>query len=457
MVKKIISAVIALTLVMGMCSCGDNASSDPVSKPASSLSGSSEPVTKTEPDEPEPTYGGEVVELTADKKFKPASDNQKNDEKFVSGLGSFSVELFKRTVQKDLTADGKNTLVSPESVAFALGMVQNGADGNTLKQMQDVICKGVDQDTFNKNMNLLISNADKNNTEKSKLSIANSVWVKDKDSLTLNEQFAKNCKELYNAEFFKAAFDMTTVEKLNSWVKEKTDDMIPKLIDRFSPNEIMCLVNCVAFDSEWEVQYKDTQVKKDQKFTNAKGEKVDCTMLSSTESIYVENGKAKGFIKNYKGGKYAFMAVLPNENTDIANYVASMSDDEIAALYSGRTDRYDVIAKLPQFKFDYGAELVDTLSDMGIKDAFSVNADFSKLFNNTSSAINRVIHKTHIELDAKGTKAAAATAVTMTENAIAVTEEPKSVILDRPFVFAIMDTETGLPVFLGTVCDPSAE
>ncbi len=151
------------------------------------------------------------------------------------------------------------------------------------------------------------------------------------------------------------------------------------------------------------------------------------------------------------------MAVLPNEDTEISNYVASMSDDEIAALYSGRTDRYDVIAKLPQFKFDYSAELVDTLSDMGIKDAFSVNADFSKLFNNTSSAINRVIHKTHIELDAKGTKAAAATAVTMTENAMAVTEEPKSGRLDRPFVFAIMDTATGLPVFLGTVCDTSAE
>ncbi len=458
MYKKIISAMIALTMVMGMCSCSENALTGSAKDPASSVSSpSGDPVIKTEPEEPEPTYGGEVVELTANKTFKAASADAKNDERFISGLSSFSVELFKRTVKNDLTADGKNTLVSPESVAFALGMVQNGANGNTLKQMQDVLCKGVDQDTFNRNMNLLITKANNNNTDKSKLSIANSVWVKDRSDLTLTEQFASSCKELYNAEMFKAAFDMTTVEKLNSWVNEKTDNMIPKIIDKFSPDEIICLVNCVAFDSEWEEQYKETQIMQGQKFTNAKGEQVDCTMLSGTENTYIENGRATGFVKAYKGGKYAFMAVLPNEDTGIANYVGSMPDDEIAKLYSARQQDCEVITKLPQFKFDYGAELAETLSDMGIKDAFSQNADFSKLFNNTSAAINRVIHKTHIELDAKGTKAAAATAVTMTENAIAVREEPKSVILDRPFVFAIIDTQTGLPVFMGTVCDPSAE
>ena len=176
-------------------------------------------------------------------------------------------------------------------------------------------------------------------------------------------------------------------------------------------------------------------------------------MLCSNEKTYVENERAKGFVKRYKGGKYAFMAVLPNDN-NISSYVSSMAKDEIAKLYEGKK-RADVITKLPSFTYDYDCELSKTLSNMGMSDAFG-NPDFTNMFEKGNAAISRVIHKTHIELDAKGTKAAAATVVTMKEAAIAIEpDETKQVILDRPFVYAIMDTETGLPVFMGTVCDPS--
>ena len=451
MFKKILSAVVAITMVMGMCSCSEQSSGEPGSLPTASQY---EP---SQPQEPIADTGGGTVELTANYSFSQADSTQKNDADFIKGLNSFSVELFKNTVKGDLAQDGKNTLVLPESVAFAMGMTMNGANGNTLSQIQQVMCGGVDTDKFNRNMNLLISNAHSNNTEDSKLNIANSIWVKDNDNLVLTEQFALNCKQMYNAELFRTPFDKSTLEKLNGWVNDKTDKMIPKLLDRFEGNEIMCLVNAVAFDSKWENQYEDDDVRENCEFTNAKGDKVDCTMLCSTEKQYIQNGRATGFVKNYKGGKYAFMAVLPNENTSVSNYVSSMTGSEIADLYAGRTTEYDVYTRLPKFKFDYGAELGNTLRSMGITDAFADNADFSKMFENTDCAINRVIHKTHIELDANGTKAAAATAITMRENAAMVTEEPKTVILDRPFVFAIMDTQTGLPVFLGTVCDPSVQ
>lgn len=455
MFKKIISAVIAITMVMGMCSCGEQSSS--VSdKPGVTASGSKEPssVVKSEP-EPIPDTGRDSIELTANYEFSQAAHDKKNDADFIKGIGSFSAELFKNAVKGDL-AQGKNTLVSPESVAFALGMTMNGASGETLTQMQNVLCSGVELDKFNSNMNLLISKAHSSNTEDSKLSIANSIWVKDDDSLTPTEQFTKNCKQLYNAEFFRAPFDSKTVEKLNGWVDEKTDSMIKKLIDRFEGDEIMCLVNCIAFDSKWEKQYEDNQVKEDQDFTNAQEEKVKCTMLSCKEDTYVENGRATGFVKLYKGGKYAFMAVLPNENTTINNYVCSMSSDELLKLYEERTDKYTVYTRLPEFTYDHSTELNSTLKQMGMKDAFGA-ADFSNMFKSTPAAINRVIHKTHIELNAKGTKAAAATAVTMRKNDVAVEDNVKRVILDRPFLYAIMDTETGLPVFIGTVCDPTVK
>ena len=464
MFKKILSAVIAITLVMGMCSCSEQASSQSAEPSITTASQKdpdvtqSEPsVIKTEPVEPPAESGRETVELTSNYSFVKTNSEQKNDADFLKGLSSFSVELFKRTVKNDLTNGGSNTLVSPESVAFAMGMTANGANGSTLRQMQDVLCKGVDIDKFNSNMNLLISKAHNSNTADSKLSIANSVWVRDKEGLTLNQQFVKNCKELYNAEMFRAPFDNKTVEALNGWVNDKTDKMIPKIIDRFTGNEVMCLVNCVAFDSKWEEEYTEKQEQKDQTFTNAKGQQVKCTMLGRKEDIYVENGRATGFVKNYKGGKYAFMAVLPNEGTDIGNYVASMSGDEITTLYQNRNCGCNVVTKLPEFTFDYSAEMGDTLAAMGMKEAFTNNADFSKMFENTSVAVNRVIHKTHIELDAKGTKAAAATAVTMRTNAVSVQEDFKKVILDRPFLFAIMDTESGLPVFIGTVCDPTVK
>lgn len=442
MFKKILSAVIALTMVMGMCSCSENSSSEPTSsKPQSSLS--------------EPVQNTASGALTDKYTFVPAVNTNEYDKDFVSAVNGFSVELFKNSVKDDL-ASGKNTLISPESVAFALGMTHNGADKSTLRQMQDVLYKGVSQDTFNKNMNALMTEANNQSDEKAKIKIANSVWVKDRNDITPSEQFTKSCKELYNAELFKGAFNDETVKQVNSWVNDKTDKMIPDIIDRFADDEIMCLINCVAFDAKWEKQYEDDQIKENEKFTNAAGTEVSCTMLSSTENTYVSNDKAKGFVKNYEGGKYAFMAVLPNEDISISDYVSSMTADEFAKLYSSRTGT-EVYTKLPQFRYDYGTELSKTLSRMGMPEAFTDAADFSKMFENTEAAINRVIHKTHIELDANGTKAAAATAVIMREKAVAVREEPKSVILDRPFVYAIMDTQTGLPVFMGTVCDPTAE
>ena len=150
-------------MVMGMCSCSEQSSGqDPQS--------SSQIVQPSEPVEPRTDLGQNTIQLTADYTFNKADTNQGSDEQFLKGVNGFSVQLFKNSVKKDL-ADGKNTLISPESVAFALGMTMNGADGSTLKQMQDVMCGSVDTDTFNKNMNLLISNAHNSNTQYRKLAM----------------------------------------------------------------------------------------------------------------------------------------------------------------------------------------------------------------------------------------------------------------------------------------------
>ncbi len=451
MIKKFISAVIAITMVMGMCSCSEQSSgSEP--QPGSQIVQPSEPKPTQQPSSFEPTK--DMLNPTADYQFVAASDVS-SDEKFLIGANEFSVNLFKTSVASDL-ADGKNTLVSPESVLFALGMTQSGAKGETLRQMQKVLCGDLDTETFNKNMNKLMTSASKSGDFK--FGIANSVWVRDMQDMTLTEQFAKNCKEIYNAELFKAPFNDETLKQMNNWVSDKTDKMIPSILDNLEPSTAAVLLNCIAFDAKWEKPYDKKDVVDNREFTLQDGKKVNCSMMNSEEKLYVSDENAQGFIKNYKGGKYAFMAILPNEGVSLSDYVNSLTADKFAKLYAGKTDAYKVFASMPKFKYDYGKNLNDTLKQMGITDAFDDSkADFSGMTEQQKLFISNVFHKTHIEVDELGTKAAAATAVMMdVSGAIPADDNQKYINLDRPFAYAIMDTETGLPVFMGTVCDPTA-
>ena len=231
-------------MVMGMCSCSEQSSgSEP--QPGSQIVQPSEPKPTQQPSSFEPTK--DMLNPTADYQFVAASDVS-SDEKFLIGANEFSVNLFKTSVAKDL-ADGKNTLVSPESVLFALGMTQSGAKGETLKQMQKVLCGDLDTETFNKNMNKLMTSASK--SDDFKFGIANSVWVRDMQDMTLTEQFAKNCKQMYNAELFKAPFNDDTLKQMNNWVSDKTDKMIPSILDNLEPSTAAVQPNCIAHDAQW--------------------------------------------------------------------------------------------------------------------------------------------------------------------------------------------------------------
>lgn len=135
-------------------------------------------------------------------------------------------------------------------------------------------------------------------------------------------------------------------------------------------------------------------------------------------------------------------------------YAATLTGDSYLSLYQNRENR-EVLVQLPEFTYDYSTELSKALSDMGMSEAFDASsADFSNMASTDTGylSINRVLHKTHIEVDRTGTKAAAVTAIEMTNESCAIdTETPPSVILDRPFVYAIVDTESGMPIFLGIV------
>ncbi len=366
---------------------------------------------------------------------KNDSDSKAADKEFKAAAASFSADLFKYNY-----SNGKTTLVSPLSVLTALALVQNGAQGNTLAQLEQAL-GGLDRDTLNAYMRAYCDFL----TESDELKIANSVWTD--SSAEAKRAFLQKAVDSYSAQLFSAPLsDPKTVESINSWVKKNTDGMIPKIIEKADRYAVMMLVNAIAFDAKWETPYKRSDIEK-LEFTSYSGSKKKTDFMCSTENIYLKDGGAVGFMKPYKNGRFAFAALLPDENTGIDDYVASLSGDKLMKIFSSAKRGNEVNVKMPKFKAEYSTQLIDTLKKMGVKDAFdNKTADFSSLIENRDAYIATVVHKTFIEVDEKGTRAAASTLVGADTMSLM---EPYSVCLNRPFVYMIVDTETNLPLFIG--------
>ena len=390
-----------------------------------------------------------ATKLTSDTKTENVT-GAPMDEDFINATANFSVDIFKTSVMEEVSC-GKNVLISPESIICALSMTANGANTDTLKEMEGVIAGGISIDKYNEYM-LTYSN---NLTDSKDVSfnMANSIWVKDDDEeIKVNDEFINICSDYYDADMFMAAFDDSTVRDINTWVNDNTDEMIPTLLNEIPEGVVMYLINAIAFEGEWATPYEEYQVNENGTFTNYAGEEEKVNMLNSTESIYLEDESATGFIKYYEGNEYAFMAILPKNEDGLDEYINNMTGESLMDLYNNK-EYTSVTVSMPEFTYQYETELSPYLKAMGMNLAFCENADFSNMAETSTGElyINRVLHKTFIQVDRNGTEAAAVTAVEMKSESCAEVEESKEVILDRPFIYGVIDTETGLPIFMGVV------
>ena len=362
-----------------------------------------------------------------------------------AAVTDFAVRMFKASLE-----ESENTLISPLSVLVALSMTANGADKDTLAQMQNVLGMPIDQ------LNAWINNYMTNlpEEEKYKLSLANSIWFTNDERFTVNQDFLQINADYYGADIYSAAFDDKTCREINKWVEDKTDGMIKNILDQIPAEAVMYLINALAFDGEWQDIYFESQVRKGE-FTTETGEKRNVDMMYSEESKYLEDKKATGFIKYYKDRKYAFVALLPKEGVSVSEYISSLDGEHLHDLLSNAKSAV-VNTSIPKFETEYDVEMSEVLKGMGMPDAFNgATADFSKLGQSTAGNIfiSRVLHKTFISVDERGTKAGAATIVEMTDECAMLVEDPKQVYLDRPFVYMLIDCETNLPFFIGTMMD----
>lgn len=344
------------------------------------------------------------------------------------------------------TFSGDNLLLSPLSAADALCLTMEGAAGETRQQMETVLGEA-------ETMGGYFSTTRGASGEQ--LTMTDSVWIRNDPALSVNDNFLAIAADNYQAEVYSAPFDEDTCSDINTWVKNKTDGEIQNLIDKIYDSDMLYLINTTLFDAKWQDEYEDNEIR-DRDFTTVSGETTQVKMMYSDEHTYLENNFCTGLIKYYTEEKYAFAALLPNEDITIYQLIDRLDGDTLHELINGRISA-EVEAGIPVFTGDTKLDLAKILPDMGMPLAFSSGADFSDMatYDGQNLYIGRVIHQTRIEVNEQGTKAAAATAVVMVSGEAATSSNSYTVILNRPFVYMIVDMEQEIPVFIGVMTDPA--
>lgn len=377
----------------------------------------------------------------------------------------FAARLFQQLCSDTLAkSETENLLVSPLSLVCALAMLQNGAQGETLAQLQGL--SGLSTDALNvylaafsrylQNDNSCYSYGNEELSNPA-LKLANSIWVKQDEELQVKPAYLEACKQKLGAEVFEAPFNGTTANDINSWVSKGTDGKIEKLLDEVPEDAVMYLVNTLAFGSKWQYPYEAEDVSEGT-FTCADGTETTVSFMASHEGNYYENDAFEGFSRAYNGYSYRYVGLLPKNGASLAEACASLTGASLRRLLNTSAENTEVDARLPKFKYDFDANVAEQLKALGATDAFDLGrADFSAMGSYAGADKNlyvgRVLHKTTISVDEEGTEAAAASAVEMMSGASLEEEPPqvKEVILNRPFVYAIVEGNTGVPVFLGAV------
>ncbi len=364
--------------------------------------------------------------------------------------GGEAVTAFALSLLRSEKAGGNSVLISPVSVLNALGMVANGAGGDTLKQLETASGMSLNQLNdflYTYRMSLPAAN------RSCAASLANSAWIR--EDFRVEDDFLRSCVNYYGAEIYRSAFDGSLVTDLNRWVDKKTDGMIDQLLEQ-APDALtmLYLVNAACFDARWDTSYTEDDIRAGLPFTAADGTQQTADYLTGTENIYLSGNNVTGFLKPYDGGKYAFVALLPDEGVTLEDYLENLTGEHLYKLITDHRSA-DVQVSIPQFTAQSELELEEPLKDMGITALFNVStADLRGIGsapNGNNLYVSSVLHKTYLELDESGTRAAAATEVDTNTASAPPSEDVKTVTLDRPFLYMIVDTHACVPLFMGTV------
>ncbi len=369
-----------------------------------------------------------------------------------AALSRFGLDL----LQKAREAGDGPVFLSPMSVALALSMAANGSDGETLAQFQEVLGGGADLDELNAACAQFMFDY-QGLPGSTKFSIANSLWKDFQGGIY--EEFVSKCRGYFGAQVYEAELsDQRIVGDVNQWVSEKTNGMIPEIIQEpFDENVVCLLINALYLKNTWANEF-DPYATHKRKFTHGPWDEEHIEFLNTGEVDfpYLQGEGAQGAVLPYDDGRLAFFALMPDLYPDAPSFrewLSGLDGEALSRLLAGQKEEFFLTLALPKFTAEWSGELKDILPLLGLEDAFDLfAADFSKLGDSEFGYnLSQVIHAAKIEVNEEGTEAAAATIATPAAGA--PFEEPKKgieLILDRPFLYGIVDLQTNVPLFLGT-------
>jgi serpin B len=389
--------------------------------------------------------------------LKPAEANLRTlatyEKELANSSTKFALDLFAQVNDPD----EPNQFYSPYSIHQALSMTMNGNEGEVLQEFVDLLrYEGMSLDDANrgsKELTEFLLQVD----PKVKLAIANAIWYKQEYQVQV--PFKNTARDYYNAEI--AGLDMlnpNSVNIINNWIAQKTNNLIKDMLDEIPSDAVMYLVNAIYFKADWKYQFVASKTKKEN-FYPSPGNAVQVDMMdldkpSAFKSYY---GDAYHYFEiPYSTGQFS-MGILYNEQGDLDQLSQYLNLGNLEMWRQNAQER-NFILKMPKFKMKYKmANMKDDLMDMGLVRPFSFHAEnFTKLFSNLTGdlKISRVIHDAFIEVDEKGSEAAAATIVEVVE-LTSMPSGPRTLVLDRPFIFFIQEKHSGAILFMGKLGDPS--
>lgn len=343
-------------------------------------------------------------------------------------------------------SDGRNTVCSPYSLYILLALALNATGGSTQKEIKELIAPGYWIESFNMIMKDVQMEFNKQ-MKGGKLVSSNGICVENDMYDDILDGFRNLVNKMYDAEIFKAGDDVA--HQINDWVNKKTYEMIPKLLDKIPEDFKVCLMNAIAFEAKWKTPYEDGDIYDDD-FTNADGSVSEISFMSSTENLYIEDDYFTGFIKDYKGGRYALMALLPKQEdgTFLEKGIAQIDFYK----YYKNAKYFDVYVEMPEFECEESQELTEFCMSMGLKSMFTTHANFTGITKSKGLKVDSIMQKAVIKVNRAGTKAAAVTAMMCPLGCPPDEKMTKYISLNRPFVYAVVNKEyDGLPVFAGVV------
>ncbi len=372
-----------------------------------------------------------------------AAENPDVHPGFFELYDTFAIELFMRCAQ----SGEKNVMISPFSILTTLSMVMNGADGETKAAIEKQI--GMTAEQLGRSIVAYANSFYR--SQKCSVASACSMWIKNSFADNIRDSFYDKIEDIYDSEIMLAPFDDSTVKSINDWCEKNTNGMIKKIIDDMPDSTVMLLANALVFEADWQNVFEGDTFKRT--FYGLRGE-TEVDMMSEDATLdLLQDETCIGFLKKYDGGRYAFAALIPNdENEDIYSFAASLGAGRWRYLFDTSFSAYTRIY-LPCFTADYtDANMADKIADIGYSALLDKNADFAGILKAPVDGrfyVSDISHAVHIEVTRFGTRAAGVTA-----GRFSIDSMPGYYVeLNRPFVYAIVDMRTGSMLFVGVITD----